>query len=176
MQHLPEILGRELTKQGRIGEPNAEARAIQTFAADAYHGGRNEAFVHGIFTATPERPFVDYDLKGCYTTAMAPFRTLDWASIEHTKELARLAVLEDPTVARSTSNSPKACDFPACRSTLATGVWSTRSRAVPRRPARNCCWPSNSAPASSSTLARACLGKSPTWIAPNAPSATSPSS
>ena len=61
---LPGILGRDLTQQGRIGDPIAEARAIQSLAADAYHGGRNEAFVHGIFTATPERPFVDYDLQG----------------------------------------------------------------------------------------------------------------
>ena len=71
---LPRILGRELTKQGRIGSPIAEARAIQSLAADAYHGGRNKvAFVHGIFAATPERPFIDYDLRGCYSTAMAAF-------------------------------------------------------------------------------------------------------
>ncbi len=111
-QQLPGILGRELTKRGRIGEPNAEAREIQTLAADAYHGGRNEAFVHGIFTATPERPFVDYDLKGCYTTAMAPFRTLDWASIEHTKELSRLAVLEDPAIASIDFQFPEGTRFP----------------------------------------------------------------
>ena len=126
-QLLPGILGRELTKQGRIGDPNAEARAIQSLAADAYHGGRNEAFVHGIFAATPERPFVDHDIKGCYTTAMSDFRTLDWAAIEHTTDLARLAVLEDPTIASIDFNSPKARDFPACRSTPATAAWSTFS-------------------------------------------------
>ena len=109
---LPGILGRELTKRGRIGEPNPEARDIQALAADAYHGGRNEAFVHGIFTATPERPFVDYDVRGCYTTAMAPFRTLDWASIEHTKELSRLAVLEDPAVASVDFEFPEGTRFP----------------------------------------------------------------
>ena len=109
---LPGILGRDLTRQGRIGEPNAEARAIQSLAADAYHGGRNEAFVHGIFTATPERPFVDYDLKGCYTTAMAGFRTLDWAAIEHTTDLSRLAVLEDPTVASVDFEFPEGTRFP----------------------------------------------------------------
>ena len=109
---LPGILGRDLTKQGRIGDPIAEARAIQSLAADAYHGGRNEAFVHGIFTATPERPFVDYDLKGCYTTAMAGFRTLDWAAIEHTTDLSRLAVLEDPTVASVDFEFPEGTRFP----------------------------------------------------------------
>ena len=109
---LPGILGRELTKQGRIGDPIAEARAIQSLAADAYHGGRNEAFVHGIFTATPERPFVDYDLKGCYTTAMAGFRTLDWAAIEHTTDLSRLAVLEDPTIASVDFEFPEGTRFP----------------------------------------------------------------
>ena len=111
-KQLPGILGRELTKHGGIGEPNAEARAIQALAADAYHGGRNEAFVHGIFTATPERPFVDYDLKGCYTTAMAPFSTLDWVSIEHTKEVSRLAVLEDPSVAKVDFEFPEGARFP----------------------------------------------------------------
>ena len=108
---LPGILGRDLTRQGR-SHPIAEARAIQSLAADAYHGGRNEAFVHGIFTATPERPFIDYDLKGCYTTAMAGFRTLDWAAIEHTTDLSRLAVLEDPTVASIDFEFPDSTRFP----------------------------------------------------------------
>ena len=124
---LPRILGRELTKQGRIGDPIAEARAIQSLAADAYHGGRNEAFVHGIFAATPERPFIDYDLQGCYSTAMAAFQTLDWASTEHTTDLTRLAVLEDPTIASVDFEFPEGTRFPCCRSTPATAASSTRS-------------------------------------------------
>ena len=83
-----------------------------TVASIATSRLRNDAFVHGIFTATPERPFVDYDLKGCYTTAMAPFSTLDWVSIEHTKEVSRLAVLEDPSVAKVDFEFPEGARFP----------------------------------------------------------------
>ena len=43
---------------------------------------------------------------------MAPFRTLDWASIEHTKELSRLAVLEDPAIASIDFQFPEGTRFP----------------------------------------------------------------
>jgi len=112
IEHLPGILGRDLTAKGRIGESHAEARELEGLAADAYHGGRNEAYVHGIFTGTPSRPFSDYDVRGCYTTEMSEFRELDWAAVEQTKELRRLAVLEEPSIAAIDIHSPAKRRFP----------------------------------------------------------------
>ena len=61
---LPAIVGREVKPRGALGDYLPEALAVQGIAADAYHGGRNEGFVHGIFTGTLERPFTDFRPQG----------------------------------------------------------------------------------------------------------------
>jgi hypothetical protein len=106
-------VGRGVKPSGALGDYLPEALAVQGIAADAYHGGRNEAFVHGIFTGTLERPFTDFDLKGAYTNALAQFRGIDWAAIEHTTDLERLAVLEPLTVAWVDFEFPPGTRFPS---------------------------------------------------------------
>jgi hypothetical protein len=110
---LPAIVGRGVKPSGALGDYLPEALAVQGIAADAYHGGRNEGFVHGIFTGTRERPFTDFDLKGAYTNALAQFRAIDWAAIEHTTDLERLAVLEPLTVACVDFEFPPGTRFPS---------------------------------------------------------------
>ena len=110
---LPAIVGRGVKPSGALGDYLPEALAVQGIAADAYHGGRNEGFVHGIFTGTLERPFTDFDLKGAYTNALAQFRAIDWAAIEHTTDLERLAVLEPLTVACVDFEFPPGTRFPS---------------------------------------------------------------
>ena len=60
-----------------------------------------------------ERPLVDYDLKGAYTTAMAAFRPLDWDSVIHTKDLDQLATLDALTVATVDFEFPRGTRFPS---------------------------------------------------------------
>jgi hypothetical protein len=106
------VIGREVRPNGNVGDTLPEARAIQTLAADAFHGGRNEAFAHGIFTATLERPFRDFDIKGCYTTAMSSYRAIDWTSLVHTTDLNLLATLDDPATAAVDFTFPPNTKFP----------------------------------------------------------------
>ena len=69
--------------------------------------------MHGIFTGTLDRAFTDFDLKGAYTNALAQFRGIDWAAIEHTTDLERLAVLDPLTVACVDFEFPPGTRFPS---------------------------------------------------------------
>jgi hypothetical protein len=109
---LPRVLGRSIRRGGRFGPPLPEVSAIQTLAADAFHGGRNEAYVHGVFNAPATRPFVDLDLRGAYTTALAFQRALNWQAVEHTFDLDRLAQLDEPSAAMVEFEFPAATRFP----------------------------------------------------------------
>jgi hypothetical protein len=109
---LPLVLGRSAKRGGLLGDPLPEASAIQTLAADAFHGGRNEAYVHGVFSAPATRPFVDLDLKGAYTTALAFQRALNWQAVEHTTDLDRLAQLDELSVATVAFEFPPLTRFP----------------------------------------------------------------
>jgi hypothetical protein len=109
---LPRVLGRDRMPGGGMGKFLPEALGIQSTAADSYSGGRNEAFVHGIFYASPDTPFIDLDLKGCYTSSMAAFRPLDWAAVEHTVDIERLATLDDPSVAEVDFRFPPNTRYP----------------------------------------------------------------
>jgi hypothetical protein len=61
------------------------------FAAQCYHGGRNEAFALGF---SPEgREVFDLDLCGAYTTAMALISVPNWQSVRDTKSLSELATI-----------------------------------------------------------------------------------
>ena len=112
---LPLILGKKLNKRGRLGDEFLhEALDIQGTVADAYHGGRNECYQHGLHRAvSASRPFLDLDLKGAYVTAMAPYRAIDWAGIEHTTDIERLAVLDTLTVAAVDFEFPSDTRFPS---------------------------------------------------------------
>ena len=112
---LPLILGKKLNKRGRLGDEFLqEALDIQGTVADAYHGGRNECYRHGLHrAASADRPFLDLDFKGAYVTAMAPNRAVDWAGIEHTTDIERLAVLDALTVAAVDFEFPPGTRFPS---------------------------------------------------------------
>jgi hypothetical protein len=110
---LHEFLGREIDKKGRLGGPLPEQAAIQTLVADGFHGGRNEAFVTGVFTARPGRVFTDYDLKGAYTSALGYMRVIDWSDVEHTRDIERLAQLDEPSVATVDFEFPAGTRFPS---------------------------------------------------------------
>jgi hypothetical protein len=58
-----------------------EAATALLMAASAYVGGRNEAFVFG---PHHEGPYLDYDLKGAYSSAMAAIRMPDWKATRQT--------------------------------------------------------------------------------------------
>ena len=91
---LADVLGRAVTSRGSIGKATRRALSIQALCADAFYGGRNECYGHGFFNAPVERPFLDFDLCGAYSTALAHMRPLDWDNIEQTIDISRLASLE----------------------------------------------------------------------------------
>jgi hypothetical protein len=76
----------------RKRQPLACVTEVWTFAANAYHGGRNEAFHLG--HSPRHRALFDIDATSGYTTAMAMMRLPDWQSVRPTKELHDLAVID----------------------------------------------------------------------------------
>ena len=80
--------------------------------ANAYHGGRNEAFAHGIFEAPEGRRWNDIDLASAYTTVMAGLRPIDWDSLTMPKDLGQIAVLDAATVAQVRFRFPPDTRFP----------------------------------------------------------------
>jgi hypothetical protein len=102
------FLGRMRDKRGGLGDALPELRGIQATAADCFHGGRNESYEHGFIRGY----FRDFDLSGAYTSSMALFREIDWARIEHTTDLDRLTVLDQPTFARVDFEFPPGTRFP----------------------------------------------------------------
>jgi hypothetical protein len=84
---------------------------VWVFAANAYHGGRNEAFHLG---HSPRHcQLYDVDAISAYTTAMALMRVPDWHSVRLTKELDELAVVDAAlTYARVDFAFPQNTRFP----------------------------------------------------------------
>jgi hypothetical protein len=136
---LASVLGRALTAKGTVcKQPLYAAAAYQALFADTYHGGRNECFAVGDYGPedTGGRVFMDLDLAGAYTAAMAFCRPIDWENLEPTKEMERLATSEAMTYASITFRFPDdvrfpslACDsgdygliFPRSGSTAVTGL------------------------------------------------------
>lgn len=114
------ILGRELRQNPftgalSIGDPIPEAAGIQSLCADAFHGGRNECHAVGIFADADigDGAFYDWDEAGAYTTAMAHFRAIDWAHVEHTKDISRLAVCDPLTYATIDFEFPDGVKYPS---------------------------------------------------------------
>lgn len=56
----------------------------ESFVIETYHGGRNEQYLFG---AGEVNDWVDWDLCGAYTTAMALLGMPDWSGIYHTRDL-----------------------------------------------------------------------------------------
>jgi len=67
-----------------VRQKMAPYRDRESFFADCYHGGRNEAYYAGF---TPEGVITDLDICGAYTTAMAAIRTPDWRKAADTTEI-----------------------------------------------------------------------------------------
>lgn len=103
------FLGRTRTNKGALGDPLPELLSIQSLAADCYHGGRNEAYEHGIIRGQ----FTDMDLRGAYTNAMAAFREPDWAKVAHTTDIDQLAILDIIAFACVDFEFPATTRFPA---------------------------------------------------------------
>jgi len=61
------------------------------FAAQCYHGGRNEAFAVGFSPAG--REVFDLDLCGAYTTAMALISIPNWPTARYTNSLSELTTI-----------------------------------------------------------------------------------
>jgi hypothetical protein len=61
------------------------------FAAQCYHGGRNEAFAVGFSPAG--REVFDLDLCGAYTTAMALISVPNWPTARYTNSLSELTTI-----------------------------------------------------------------------------------
>lgn len=73
---------RPVTRTERM--PSDIRRWLEPFLADAYAGGRNEAFTFG---PSEVRPWSDSDLSGAYLTGLAIFMALDYERVLWTKEL-----------------------------------------------------------------------------------------
>lgn len=73
---------RPVTRTERV--PSDIRRWLEPFLADAYIGGRNEAFTFG---PSEVRPWFDSDLAGAYLTGLAVFMALDYERMLWTKDL-----------------------------------------------------------------------------------------
>jgi hypothetical protein len=62
-----------------------EIHLHEPLAVESYHGGRNEAFMFGF---TDLANWIDVDLSGAYTTAMAAIKVPDYKNIKISSELA----------------------------------------------------------------------------------------
>jgi len=86
------------------------------FAANAYHGARNEAFWVGY--SPQDTPLYDLDLVSAYTTAMSILRVPSWSSAHPLTDISRLAQVDEAmTFARVRFRFPETTRFPSlpCR-------------------------------------------------------------
>ncbi|WP_370598776.1 DNA polymerase [Plesiomonas shigelloides] len=69
------------TKSKTCSLPSREL--FESFAINAYHGGRNECFMMGV---TPKSTWYDYDLAGAYTTGLLDILQPDYTSVRLSHE------------------------------------------------------------------------------------------
>ncbi len=62
----------------------ATLHEYEALAVEAYHGGRNEAFLFG---PTPVDDWLDVDLKGAYSTSLASVGMPQWLELRHSVNL-----------------------------------------------------------------------------------------
>lgn len=108
---LDDFLGHVVILEGRKKHRtwHSRPRDIIPFAADCYHGGRNEAYEIGY---SEEGDITDFDIAGAYTTAMAFIRMPDWDGLHETTDLDDIARLDVMTLARVRFRFPRATRFP----------------------------------------------------------------
>lgn len=106
---LHALLGTVPRDGGRGVDHHSNALLHQSFVACCFHGGRNEAYGVGQF----DGEFIDWDLAGAYTSALAMFRGFDWDEIEVTTDLAVLAKLDRATFAHVEFSFPPGTRFPS---------------------------------------------------------------
>jgi hypothetical protein len=108
-QSVDGYFGYETIRQKR--QPLACLTEVSTFAANAYHGGRNEAYHLG--HSPRYLPLYDVDAVSAYTTALAMMQVPDWQSVRPTKELDELAVIDAAlTYTRVRFEFPQGTRFP----------------------------------------------------------------
>ena len=107
---ISQLLGRRRRSPDKAAPWLDKVGDIVPFAADAYHGGRNEAFVCGF---SPMAQFSDVDLRGAYTTILADIRQPNWDGIVSTKDIDVLAQLGSGiSIARVKFDFPQGTRFP----------------------------------------------------------------
>ena len=84
--------GRRRGKKGGKPQPLPNLVGKWNFAAQCYHGGRNEAVSVGY--SPEEREIYDLDLTSAYTTALAMIREPNWSTARYTTNIAELATVE----------------------------------------------------------------------------------
>ena len=85
-------LSRADRREGGKPQPLPNLVGKWNFAAQCYHGGRNEALSVGF---SPEgREIYDLDLTSAYTTGLAMIRQPDWSTARNTTDVAELATVE----------------------------------------------------------------------------------
>ena len=123
------ISARFRAKTGRQGgkpQPLPNLVGKWNFAAQTYHGGRNEALKVGF---SPEgREIYDLDLMSAYTTALAMIRQPDWSTARYTTDIAELATVDGAmTFAHVKFRFPRRRAFHHCQCAPATREdWSIR--------------------------------------------------
>jgi hypothetical protein len=134
-KHFKE-LGQDLNAflgQDKARRPFSNLVPLLATAAQAYHGGYNQALALGF--SPMGQPVSDVDLVSAYPTALAFVRVPDWRNTRQTCHLDELAVVEDAmTVALVRFNFPAATRFP-CLPIRASK--STRWKANPGAPNRS---------------------------------------
>jgi len=105
------FLGYERINRKRV--VTSYARDVWPFAADCYHGGRNEAFEVG-YSDPGIESITDVDIRSAYSTAMALIRPPNWANVKFTKDIGELAVIDDRlSFGRVRFRFPDATRFPS---------------------------------------------------------------
>jgi hypothetical protein len=110
------FFGIEYTKGSKKRSETQFASGIRnnlSLIANCFHGGRNEAFVHGIFEAEDNKSWQDWDLLGAYTTGMALFGMIYWEAPVHTNKLADLITLSSYCVSHVKFSFPQKTRFPS---------------------------------------------------------------
>ena len=105
---------------GQVPDPESRIKLImhpaitdaQGMWANGFHGGRNQAFAHGIFDAPEGRQWHDIDVASAYTVAMAAIGTIDWDSDSRPRRLEEIATTGAAAVARVKFRFPDDTLFP----------------------------------------------------------------
>jgi hypothetical protein len=115
---------------GRVPDPDHKNRLMihpaiaeaQGFWANGFHGGRNQAFGHGIFESSPDCQWYDIDLASAYTFAMAAIPTIDWNVDSRPRRIEDIATTSAATVARVKFRFPEGTRFPCLPVRVGTGL------------------------------------------------------